>query len=220
MCRQFKILHVGDDGIDEMKKYLVAVILILFMLPVQVQARKLYYAEEFYLYSLNLYYTNPNLERNIRFMQWALQSPFDNQVRSLALIETEQDFRRYKALFRMHVNLLIIDSYLQLATRFDKEHVYFFNLWYAEELKESFTIAKYYYQVAVNYWEEAKKHAASADEIPGRINLDYWEDEQYLIHTGELDYGQIIDDHLQKLEERLETVENYLEQFEEGNQEL
>ena len=213
--RQFKIPPSHDDGLDEMKKIFIILALVLFTLPSQVEARKLYYAEEFYLYALNLYYTNPNLERNIRFMQWALQAPFDNQVRSIALIETEHDFRRYKSLFRMHVNLLIIDSYLQLARRFDKEHVYFYNkIWYAEELQESFTIARYFYQVAINYWEEAKKHAAGADETPGRINLDYWEDEQYQIQTGELDYGEIIDDHLQKLEARIEEVENYLEQFE------
>jgi hypothetical protein len=202
-----------------MKKLVIAVIILVCALPVQLQARRLYYAEEFYLYALNLYHTNPNLQRNIRFMQWALTAPFDNQVRSLALIENEQDFKRYKALFRMHVNLLIIDSYLKLATRFDKQHVYYFNLWYAEELKESFTIARYFYQVSYNYWEEAKKHALSAEDIPGRINIDYWEDEQYLIQTGELDYELIIDEHLQKLEQRLETVENYLAQFEENAQE-
>lgn len=198
-----------------MKKLLVlALFLPLLIQPPQVQARRLYFAEEFYLYILNLYYTNPNLERNIRFMQWALEAPFDNQVRSLAKIETENDWYRYKALFRMHVNLLIIDSYLQLARRFDKEHVYFYNLWYAEELKESFTIARYYYETATNYWEEVKHHAASAEEIPGRINLDYWEDELYLIQTGELDYDRIIEDHLRKLEARLEKVERYLEQYE------
>jgi len=213
-------MQAVDDGIDEMKKnFICVIILILFTLPVQAQARKLFYAEEFYLYALNLYYTNPNLERNIRFMQWALKAPFDNQVRSLALIENEQDFRRYKALFRMHVNLLIIDSYLKLATRFDKQHVYYFNLWYAEELKESFTIARYFYQISFNYWEEARKHAESAENIPGRINIDSWEDEQYLIQTGELNYSLIIDEHLQKLEQRLETVEAYLEQFEESEQE-
>lgn len=185
----------------------------IFILPTQVQARRLYYAEEFYLYVLNLHHTNPNLERNIRFMQWALEAPFDNQVRSLALIETESDFKRYKELFRMHVNLLIIDSYLQLAWRFDKEHVYFFNLWYAEELKESFTIARYFYEVALNYWDEVQRHAANTDETSGRINLDHWENELYLIQTGELDYAEIIDGHLHRLESRMQKVEAYLEEY-------
>jgi hypothetical protein len=193
------------------KIFIPALLLTLFLLQPQAEARRLYYAEEFYLYVLNLYQTNPSLERNIRFMQWALEAPFDNQVRSLATIETEDDWFRYKALFRMHVNLLIIDSYLQLARRFDKEHVYFFNLWYAEDLKESFTIARYYYQVAVNYWDEVLRHAATADEVPGRIDLDYWEDELHQIRTGELDYGVIIEDHLRKLEARLERVETFLE---------
>jgi hypothetical protein len=198
-----------------MKKTLLPLMLLLplLLLPSQVQARRLYYAEEFYLYVLNLYYTNPNLERNIRFMQWALEAPFDNQVRSLAKIETENDWYRYKSLFRMHVNLLIIDSYLQLARRFDKEHVYFYNLWFAEELRESFAIARYYYETARNYWDEVVRLAAEAEETPGRIDLDHWEDELYLIQTGELDYEQIIADHLRKLDARLNQVESYLDQY-------
>jgi hypothetical protein len=199
-----------------MRKTLLSLMLLLpvLLLPSQVQARRLYYAEEFYLYVLNLYYTNPNLERNIRFMQWALEAPFDNQVRSLAKIETESDWYRYKSLFRMHVNLLIIDSYLQLARRFDKEHVYFYNLWFAEELHESFTIARYYYETARNYWDEVVKHAAETEETPGRIDLDHWEEELYLIQTGELNYGEIIADHLRKLDARVNQVESYLKQHE------
>jgi hypothetical protein len=186
-------------------------LIILLFLPETVQARRLYYAEEFYLYVLNLYYINPNLERNIRFMQWALRAPFDNPVRSLALIKTENDFKRYKTLFKMHVNLLIIDSYLQLARRFDKEHVYFFNLWYAKQLKESFEIADYYYRIGLNYWEEAQKYAEEADRTPGRITIDEWEDELYQIQLGELNYETIIQSQLEKLSFRMSTVENYLE---------
>jgi hypothetical protein len=198
-----------------MKRFLPLILLLpLIFPPVRGEARRLYYAEEFYLYVLNLYHTNPNLERNIRFLQWALEAPFDNQVRSLAKIETVNDWFRYKSLFRMHVNLLIIDSYLQLARRFDKEHVYFYNLWFAEELRESFTIARYYYETARVYWDEVIKHAAEAEETPGRIDIDYWEDELFQIQTGELDYAVIISDHLEKLETRLAQVESYLAQHE------
>jgi hypothetical protein len=190
----------------------VAVVLIMVIItaPVIAHARRLYYAEEFYLYVMNLHQVNPSLERNIRFMQWALEAPFDNPVRSLALIKTENDFKRYKTLFKLHVNLLIIDSYLQLARRFDKEHIYFFNLWYAKELKESFTIARYYYETALVYWDEVEKFAALASEIPGAIDIDQWEDDLWLIQNGELDYKSIIDEHLDKLNSKLATVEGYL----------
>ena len=125
-----------------MKRTLYVIVLVLVLAaPLTAHARRLFYAEEFYLYVLNLYQTNPSLERNVRFLQWALEAPFDNPVRSLAVITSETDFARYKALFKMHVNLLIIESYLLLGRRFDKEHVYFFNLWYAESLKDSFQIA-------------------------------------------------------------------------------
>ena len=192
----------------------IFIFLLILIFPQTINARRLFYAEEFYLYVMNLYYTNPNLERNIRFMQWSLNAPFDNPVRSLALIETENDFKRYKALFRMHVNLLIIDSYLQLARRFDKEHVYFFNLWYAKDLRESFQIAEYYYRTGLNYWAEVQKYARQGDVIPGRINLDEWEDELFGIMSGEIDYEIIILSHLEKLESRMMTVNEYLTQYE------
>ncbi|MGQ9617208.1 MAG: hypothetical protein ACUVWJ_12510 [Spirochaetota bacterium] len=185
-------------------------LLLIISLPHLSYARRLYYAEEFYLYVLNLYYTNPNLERNIRFLQWALEAPFDNPVRSLARIQTEEDFKRYKALFKLHVNLLIIDSYLQLGRRFDKEHVYFFNLWYAKHLKESFTIAKYYYEISLNYWEEALKYAEALRSMQGRIDIDQWEDELEQILSGELNYRTIIQEPLGKLEIKREKVEAYL----------
>jgi len=198
-----------------MKNRIIVVFSILFLLFTQpVYARRLYYAEEFYLYVMNLYYTNAPLERNIRFMQWALEAPFDNPVKSLALIKTEEDYERYKSLFKMHVCLLIIDSYMQLGRRFDKENVYFFNLWYADRLKKSFTIAQYYYRVGLNYWEETKKHAGTSADIPGRISIDEWEDELYLIQEGDLDYEAIIESRLEELSVRINQVDTYLARFE------
>ncbi len=197
----------------EMKRILATVLFLLCIaVPTTSSARRLYYAEEFYLYVMNLYQVNPSLERNIRFMQWALKAPFDNPVRSLAKIESKTDFLRYQELFKMHVNLLIIDSYLQLARRFDKEHVYFFNLQYAKQLKKSFGIARYFYEISYNYWDETLKYAKEAEKYPGRINIDTWEDELYLIQTGELDYRAIITGHLEKLESREKAVQNYLDQ--------
>lgn len=184
----------------------------LVLLPAPAGARPLYYAEEFYLYVMNLYQENASLERNIRFMQWALDAPFANQVNSLATIRTVEDFRRYKALFRMHVNLLIIDSYLQLARRYDKRQVYFFHaFWFAEELVESFAIAGYYYRICLNYWEQVLEHAEAAAREPARIDLEPWEEELHLIQTGELDYAAVVQRHLARLEERVREAERFLE---------
>jgi len=204
---------MNDDVQYEMKRILATVLFLLCIaVPSTSNARRLYYAEEFYLYVMNLYQVNPSLERNIRFMQWALKAPFDNPVRSLAKIETKTDFLRYQQLFKMHVNLLIIDSYLQLARRFDKEHVYFFNIQYAEDLKKSFGIARYFYKISFNYWDETLKYAKEAEKYTGRINIDAWEDELYLIRTGDLDYRAIIESYLKKLDSRMQIVQNYLDQ--------
>lgn len=195
-----------------LKILVLTLIITLLTLPEaeNTQARKLYYAEEFYLYVMNLYYTNPNLLRNIRFMQWALKAPFDNPVRSLAKITNEYEFKRYKALFRMHISLLIIDSYLQLANRFDKQHLYFFNYWYAKDLKKSFEIAMYYYKISLNYWNEVLKYAGEAEKINTRINLDKWEDELFLITTKRLNYKTIIEEHIERLNTKINLVEAYL----------
>ena len=202
------MIHKNNITLKSIIAFLIFIILI--STPLSIQARRLYYAEEFYLYVMNLYQVNASLERNIRFMQWALKAPFDNPVRSLAKIETENDFKRYKALFKLHVNLLIIDSYLQLARRFDKEHIYFFNLWYAKELKESFIIARYYYETALVYWDEVKRFTEIASEIPGSISIDQWEDDLWLIQEGELDYKAIINEHLDRLDTKQQLIENYL----------
>jgi hypothetical protein len=190
------------------------VLCVAVLAPAPAAARRLYYAEEFYLYVMNLYHTNPNLERNIRFMQWALEAPFDNPVRSLALIKTQNDFERYKLLFKLHVNMLIIDSTLQLARRFDKEHVYFFNLWWAKSLKESFSFARYNYEVSLNYWDEVLKLAEALDRTPGRLNLEAWEDEYEAVRSGDFDYAKIVRRHLAKLDERAAAVDGYLARFE------
>ena len=190
------------------------IILSFLITPATGHARRLYYAEEFYLYVMNLYQVNDSLERNIRFMQWALVAPFDNPVRSLAVIENENDWVRYKTLFRMHINLLIIDSCLQLARRFDKEHLFFFNLWYAEQLQESFLISRYYYETALRYWDEAGRYAQEAQKLPGRISIDEWEDDLFLIREGELDYKEIIEQHMGRLDSKLEAVERYLQELE------
>ena len=189
---------------------LLLLLVLLILSPAAVQARRLFYAEEFYLYVMNLYSVNGSLERNIRFMQWALAAPFDNPVNSLTKIESENDWTRYKALFKLHVNLLIIDSYLQLARRFDKEHLYFFNLWHAEELAESFQIARYYYETARLYWVEAVRLAGAVGEAPGRIDIDDWEDDLFLIQEGTLDYETIISEHLGRLDYKIGRVEDYL----------
>jgi len=110
----------------------------------------------------------------------------------------------------MHVSLLIIDSYLQLANRFDKQHLYFFNYWYAEDLKKSFEIAMYYYKTALIYWDEVLGYANEAEKINTRINLDKWEDELFLISTGKLNYKVIIEEHIKRLENKINLVEAYL----------
>ena len=203
--------------LKNMKRLLLTLLLIIALLTILnpqeiLLARKLFYAEEFYLYAMNLYYNNPNLLRNIRFMQWALKAPFDDPVRSLAKITTECKYKKYKLLFKFHVNLLIVDSYLQLAHRFDKEHLYFFNYRYAKDIKDSFELSSFFYNRALIYWNEAKKYIPSIEEIPCRINLDSWEDEFYKVKEGKLNLEPVIKGRMDILNKRKDIIAKYLKE--------
>jgi len=199
-----------------MKKFLLYLIIIIVLLNIispseNLWARRLYYAEEFYLYVMNLYYDNPNLLRNIRFMQWAIKAPFDNPVRSLAKITNECEYKRYKLLFKFHVTLLIVDSYLQLAHRFDKEHLYFFNYSYSKDIKDSLELSKFFYNRALIYWNEAKKYIPSIDLIPCKTNLDTWEDEFYKVKKGDLNLEPTITTRMKIIKKWITLLDKYIE---------
>ena len=73
---------------------------------------KLCYAEQYYeLYHRHLYEYDENIKYNIYILEHALNAPFANQLNALATIKNLNENDWYQNLFRMQVNLLIIDQY-------------------------------------------------------------------------------------------------------------
>ncbi len=167
-------------------------------------AWKVQYAEQFYkLYHQQMYRYPEDSAENIYYLSMALKSPFANPLNALARIEDEKEWEKYRNLFEMHVYLRITDEYLAMAAKYDKFNAYFYNYPWKSANLDSLRTAESYYKLALETWELAQSYSQVARENRFRwINLDeiqYWEDEAFRIEQGDLDYRDIIENHLARL---------------------
>jgi hypothetical protein len=121
----------------------------------------------------------------------------------LAAIEDETDWERYRYLFRMHLNLKLVELYLRWASQYNKQVAYFYNYPWKDENLESLKRAEHLMNQALYYWDEAQEWSSQAWELR-QVHLEevqYWADENYRIEQEELDYEAIIGRHLERLQE-------------------
>ena len=153
-------------------------------------AYKILYAEQWYrLYHQHLYQYPEDSMEDIHYLGMALRSDFANPLNALAKIETEKEWEKYRYLFYMHVNLRLIDSYIQLGNKYNKRNAYFYNYpWKFSNLK-SLETAEECFRYALNYWDDAVEWSAkaAAPEFAWMFidDIQYWEDESYRIQSGE-----------------------------------
>ncbi|HUZ18022.1 MAG TPA: hypothetical protein VMV68_06525 [Spirochaetia bacterium] len=185
-----------------MKRLLLALPLFL-LAATPVSAYKITYAEQWYqLYHLHLYQYPDDSMENIWYLEQALKAPFANPLYALAKINNKLQWERYKDLFAMHVNLLLIQQYRILGSKYDKQVAYFYNYPWKQENLDSLNTAEKLFKVAQEFWKVAvdwsnKASDLSIVQLPA---IQYWEDESYRIQTGDLDYEAIIDGDLARLE--------------------
>ncbi len=176
------------------------------------------YLEDYYeLYNLKQHYNENELRKNIYFLKIALGKRFRHPKHALCETKTEKEYYKYRNLMFMHLNLGIMRSYMRIASKFDKRHVYFYNLDFAHELKNSFGIAEGFYKEAIPYWEKAREYADRANEVPVDLDLGTIETERFEIVTGKLDFGYIIQNHLTRLSGKQKIVSEYLEKYPEAD---
>lgn len=176
------------------------------------------YLEDFYeLYNLKQHYNDNEIRKNIYWLKISLGKRFRHPKHSLCETKTEQEYYKYRNLMFMHINIQIMRSYMRLGSKFDKRHVYFYNLDFAHELKESFNVAEAFYKEALPYWEKAKEYADKANEVPVDLDLGTIETERYEIVTGKLDFGHIIENHLDRLDGKKKIVSEYLTKYPEAD---
>lgn len=192
-----------------MKRLLVAVALCVTAI-VPASAYKIQYAEQWYqLYNEHLYQYPDDIMGNIWYLQQALHSDFANPLYALTKINNQIQWERYRYLFYMHVNLLLIQQYRLLASKYDRQNVYFYNYPWKKENLDSLKTAERLYKVALGFWPEAVKWSAKAAKLSlVQLNgIQYWEDESYRIQTGRLNYEKIIQMDLNHLDYERKVLE-------------
>jgi len=166
-----------------------------------------HYFEDYYeLYGKKQYYNGNSLRKNIERLKTALKCKFRHPSEAIVKVKTEEEYRKYRNLMFMHINILIMRNYLKIASRYDKRRIYFYNLDFAKEIKESLNMAKGLYKEAVTYWNNARRYAESASKIRITTNLGFIESERYSIVNGELDYEKIINNHLNRIKEKRQIL--------------
>ncbi|NOY08282.1 MAG: hypothetical protein GXP33_05530 [Spirochaetes bacterium] len=193
-------------------KRFLTLFLIFLIVPLSiVSSWRILYAEQYYkLYHLHFYQYPDDSMENIFYLEKALKSDFANPLYALAKISGKDQWERYRYLFKMHVNLKLIQQYLTLGSKFDKMKAYFYNYPWKKENLDSLKEAEKAYLTALDYWKEVLKWADKAWDLRF-INLpaiQNWEDENYRIETGLLDYRDIIGSHLARLQEVRDTFKN------------
>lgn len=187
-------------------KKIISIALILVLGAASLPADLVIYAEQYYkLYHQHLYqYPDDSLEI-IHYLELALSSDFANPLYAIAVIHDKTEYKRYMDLFRMHVNLKIIEQYLHIGSKFDKFEVYFYNKegpW-KEAICDSLKTAQWAYTTALYYWKQAQAWSTEAFKLRNvhLPDIQLWEDECFRIQTADLDYERTIQKQLSRLGE-------------------
>ncbi len=159
-----------------------------------------HYLEDYYeLYCMKQYYNENSLRKNIERLKTALKCKFRHPSQALVKMESNAEYNKYRNLLFMHLNMLIMRNYMRVASKYDKQKIYFYNIDFANEIKDSLDIAENLYKEAIPYWEKAKEYAEKASSYKLTTDLGYIESERYSIVKNELDFGRIIDKYIEKI---------------------
>ncbi len=155
-----------------------------------------HYLEDYYeLYGMKMHYNENSLRKNIDRLKTALQCKFRHPSMALVKIETEPEYYKYRNLMFMHINLLIMRSYLSIGARYDMRSIRFYHWDYATEISDSLDTAEKSYADALPYWDRAKEYAEKASQVKITTDLGFIETERKKIILGDLDFGRIIADY-------------------------
>jgi len=183
-------------------RFLFAALVLVLVPALHASAWRILYAEQYYkLYHEHLYHYPDDTMEDIFYLEQALKADFVNPLYALTPIHDTTEWERYRDLFRMHVNLKLIACYLTLGSKYDKLNAFFYNYPWKQQNLDSLNLAEKAYKVAYGYWAQAKEWSARAWALQD-IHLEAvseWEDENFRIETGDLDYQDTIDEQLSRL---------------------
>lgn len=194
---------IGKSADTEVMKRCGLIVLLLLLLPLSAQAKRILYAEQYYqLYHLHFYQYPEDTMENMFYLERALAADFCNPLYALTRIANPDEYTQYRYLFKMHLNLKMVELHLTLGSKWHKQVAYFYNYPWKEQNLESLETAEGIYRKAFYYWQEALSWARKIKRL--RYNLEeiqYWEDEYARIRAGELNYEEIISEQLARVEQ-------------------
>ncbi len=189
---------------------IVPTLVLAVLAAVPAYGYKLIYKEQLYpLLHYQLYMYPQDWAENIQWLDLALHADFANPLYALAKIHNNREWEFYRDLFMMHLNLKMVEQYLQWGNEYDKHEAYFYNYpWKAQNL-DSLNQAESLFKYALNYWTEAKKWSdkAAAFKWMSLDQIQYWQDESARIQSGDLNYDTIIKKFLTELEQVRKTFQ-------------
>ncbi len=196
-----------------MKKYIISIFVLLCLTYINPEPQKMIYIEQIYrLYESNLNATQTNYKRNIFWLENSLKLPHIHPTQAIVMTNTWDEYVKYKLLLRFHVLFLLTKEYMNWGWEYDKRDVVFYNIEWANELRESFGIAKHLYEQARFYWKETKIWSEQAYKIDKYIGWDQIEELNYKIENDEFDYDyeDMIELRLESINNKLKKIDDYL----------
>jgi hypothetical protein len=200
-----------------MKKVKVTIIAITLMIAsisnIVAKPQKMIYIEQVYrLYESNLLSNQTNYKRNIFWLENSLKLVNAHPSQAIVVTNTWEEYVKYKLLLRFHIYYLLTKEYVGWGWQYDKRDIAFYNAEWAEDIKNSFEIAKSRYDIAKHYWEKTKLYAQEINKIDVHIGWEQIEDLAYEIDNQEFDYDydEIIEMRLDSIENKLEKLDSFL----------
>ncbi|MBO5289211.1 MAG: hypothetical protein IKA37_00165 [Spirochaetales bacterium] len=200
-----------------MKKVKVTIIAIILTIVsisnIIAKPQKMIYIEQVYrLYESNLLSNQTNYKRNIFWLENSLKLVNAHPSQAIIVTNTWEEYVKYKLLLRFHIYYLLTKEYMGWGWEYDKRDVVFYNAEWAEEIKNSFEIAKSRYDIAKHYWEKTKLYAQEINKIDVHIGWEQIEDLAYEIDNQEFDYDydEIIEMRLDSIDNKLAKLDSFL----------
>ncbi len=155
---------------------------------------KLLYKEQLYkLYQNRLYMYPENFAENIQWLEEVLRADFANPLNALADIKDKRDWKWYRNVFLMHVNLLLVKQYLGFARGYMKFHAYFYNAPFRDMTIRSMKKARKLVEYAKVYWDETLKYVENIKSMNlpffSLQKIQHWENDFYRIVRRNRPYG-------------------------------
>ena len=195
-----------------MKRLLFMIFISISIYSFSVPAKMIFKEQIFGLYENNLNSNVTDHKRNIFWLENSMKLPNIHPSQAIIITKTWPEYVKYKMLLNFNINYLLTKEYVDWGWEFDKRDVVFYNMEWADKLKESFAIAKTRYEIAKYYWEETKKWSSLAYKQNLEIGWGQIEDLNYEIENGlyDYDYGMIIQNRLDGLKEKIKKIDDYI----------